>query len=75
MKRILPLFVLLTVAPVLQAQAQKTTSQKMVGLFRDVVAKLPDYEVLKKYMRASGGYVVPDKKGAFWVSFTLKEQE
>lgn len=42
---------------------------------RDIVTKLPDYEVLKKYMRAGAGYTVPDKKGALSVGFTLKEQE
>lgn len=42
---------------------------------RDLVEKLPDFEALKKYLRASGGYTVPDKNGALSVSFTLKDQE
>lgn len=42
---------------------------------RDLTSKLPDYDVLKKYLRASGGYTVPDKKGAYSVSFTLKEEK
>jgi hypothetical protein len=43
--------------------------------FRDILARLPNYEVLKKYLRSSASYTVPDKKGALSVSFTLKEQE
>ncbi len=42
---------------------------------RELLQKLPEYEVLKKYLRASGGFTVPDKKGALTVSFTLKEKE
>jgi hypothetical protein len=42
---------------------------------RELVEKLPDFEVLKKYLRASGGYTVPDEHGALSVSFTLKDQE
>jgi len=43
--------------------------------FRELTMKLPEYESLKKYLRASGGYTVPDKEGALSVSFTLKDQE
>ncbi len=35
--------------------------------------KLPPFEVLQKYLRASGSYTVPDKKGAMMVGFQLKE--
>jgi hypothetical protein len=37
------------------------------------VKKLPPFEVLEKYLRPSGSYAVPDKKGALFVSFQLKE--
>lgn len=43
--------------------------------FREIVNALPDYDALKKYLRASGGYVIPDAKGGLSVTFTLKEQE
>lgn len=33
---------------------------------------LPEFEVLKKYFKPSGGYMVPDEKGWFMVSFSLK---
>lgn len=42
---------------------------------KDLISKLPDFEVLKKYLRASGGYTIPDKKGAFSSNFTLKEEK
>lgn len=35
--------------------------------------KLPPFEVLQKYLRPSGSYTVPDKKGALTVSFQLRE--
>lgn len=35
--------------------------------------KLPPFEVLQKYMRPSGFYMVPDKKGALTVGFQLSE--
>lgn len=35
--------------------------------------KLPPFEVLEKYLRPSGSYAVPDKKGALFVGFQLKE--
>lgn len=41
----------------------------------DLLSKLPEFEVLKKYLRVSGGYTVPDKKGAFSSTFTLKEEK
>ena len=40
----------------------------------DLISKLPDYEVLEKYLRAQASYTIPDKKGAYGVSFTLKEE-
>lgn len=33
---------------------------------------LPEFEVLKKYFKPSGGYMVPDEKGWFMLSFSLK---
>lgn len=42
---------------------------------RDIVDALPDYDALKKYLRASGGYVIPDAKGGLSVTFTLKEEK
>lgn len=41
----------------------------------ELTDKLPDFEVLAKYLRSSGGYVVPDKKGALSVNFTLKSED
>ncbi|MFO0917903.1 MAG: DUF3352 domain-containing protein [Planctomycetaceae bacterium] len=41
----------------------------------ELVEKLPDFEVIAKYLRSSGVYVVPDKKGAMSVSFTLKNED
>ena len=41
----------------------------------ELVEKLPDIDVIAKYLRSSGGYVVPDKKGAMSVSFTLKNED
>ena len=35
--------------------------------------KLPPFEVLQKYLRASGSYTVPEKKGALMIGFQLKE--
>ena len=35
--------------------------------------KLPPFEVLEKYLRASGSYTIPDKKGALYVGFQLQE--
>jgi len=35
--------------------------------------KLPSFEVIKKYLRPSGFYLVPDKKGVLSVSFQLSE--
>lgn len=35
--------------------------------------KLPPFEVLEKYLRPSGFYGVPDKKGALFVDFQLSE--
>ena len=37
------------------------------------VSKLPEFEVLQKYLRASASYFVPDEDGALQVSFTLGE--
>ena len=36
------------------------------------VSKLPPFEVISKYLQPSGGYTVPDKKGAKSVNFSLK---
>jgi len=36
--------------------------------------KLPDFSVLKKYLRPSGSYAVPDKKGALFVGFSLRAE-
>lgn len=41
----------------------------------ELAEKLPDFEVLAKYLRSSGGYVIPDKKGALSVNFTLKSED
>jgi Protein of unknown function (DUF3352) len=35
--------------------------------------KLPPFEVLQKYLRSSGSYTVPDKKGALTIGFQLRE--
>lgn len=35
--------------------------------------KLPPFETLQKYLRASGSYTIPDKKGALMIGFQLKE--
>lgn len=35
--------------------------------------KLPPFEVIQKYLRPSGSYTVPDKKGALTVGFQLGE--
>jgi hypothetical protein len=35
--------------------------------------KLPDFDVLKKYLPASGSYGIPHANGAIFVSFTLKD--
>lgn len=37
------------------------------------VGKLPPFEVLQKYLRPNGSYVVPDKKGSLFVGFQLRE--
>ncbi len=37
--------------------------------------KLPPFEVLQKYLRASGSYTVPDKKGALMIGFQLKDSD
>jgi hypothetical protein len=39
------------------------------------VSKLPPFEAIAKYFQASGGYMVPDKKGAKSVSFSLKRSD
>jgi hypothetical protein len=35
------------------------------------LSKLPDFSVIKKHLRPSGGFAVPDKKGALFVGFYL----
>jgi hypothetical protein len=35
---------------------------------------LPDFSVVKKYLRPSGSYTVPDKKGALFVGFSLSAE-
>lgn len=35
-------------------------------------SKLPPFEAIRKYLPATGSYVVPDKNGALFVSFSLK---
>lgn len=37
------------------------------------LTKLPDWSALSKYFQPSGSYVVPDKKGALFVGFSLGE--
>ena len=37
--------------------------------------KLPPFEAMRKYLRSSGGYTVPDAKGALSVNFQLKEAD
>jgi hypothetical protein len=37
-------------------------------------SRLPDAEVIKKYMRPTCTYIVPDKKGALMVGFSLKAE-
>ena len=39
------------------------------------VSKLPPFEVIAKYLPSSGGYTVPDKKGAKSVTYSLKRSE
>jgi hypothetical protein len=41
----------------------------------ELIEKLPDFDVVSKYLRSSGGYIVPDKKGALSVTFTLKNED
>ena len=36
--------------------------------------KLPPFEVIEKYLRPSGGYVVPDENGAVMVGFSLRDK-
>lgn len=38
-------------------------------------SKLPPFEAIAKYFQASGGYMVPDKKGVKSVSYSLKRSE
>ena len=35
--------------------------------------KLPPFESLQKYLRPSGSYTVPEKKGALTVGFQVKD--
>lgn len=37
------------------------------------LTKLPPFETVKKYLRPSGSYVVPDAKGALYVEFLIDE--
>ena len=37
------------------------------------VSKLPPFEAISKYLQPSGGYTVPDQKGAKSVTFSLKK--
>lgn len=37
--------------------------------------KLPPFEAMRKYLRSSGSYTVPDAKGALSVGFQLKEAD
>lgn len=37
------------------------------------MSKLPEFEVIQKYLRPSVSYVVPDENGALQVGFTLKD--
>lgn len=37
--------------------------------------KLPEFEVVKKYLQPSGSYSVPDKKGVLFVSFSTKREK
>ena len=39
------------------------------------VSKLPSFDVIAKYLPSSGGYTVPDKKGAKSVTYSLKRSE
>ena len=39
------------------------------------VSKLPPFEAISKYLQPSGGYTVPDKKGAKSVTYSLKGNE
>ncbi|MDB5388011.1 MAG: hypothetical protein JWM11_3657 [Planctomycetaceae bacterium] len=40
--------------------------------FKIDTSTLPEFEVLKKYFKPSGGYMIPDEKGWFMISFSLK---
>jgi hypothetical protein len=42
---------------------------------RDLASKLPNFEVLKRYLRATGGYTIPDKKGAYSATFSLRDEK
>lgn len=35
---------------------------------------LPDFEVLRKYLKPSGSYLIPDEKGWFMMTFQLKSE-
>ena len=39
------------------------------------VSKLPPFEAISKYLQPSGGYTVPDKKGAKSITYSLKRSE
>lgn len=39
------------------------------------VSKLPPFEAISKYLQPSGGYTVPDQKGAKSVTFSLKRND
>lgn len=41
--------------------------------FQIDTSTLPEFEVLKKYFKPSGGYMIPDEKGWFMISFSLKQ--
>ena len=40
--------------------------------FQIDTSTLPELDVIKKYFKPSGGYMIPDEKGWFMISFSLK---
>jgi hypothetical protein len=51
-------------------QLKKLDTHAVEGLD---LSKLPDFEVVRKYLRSSGSYAIPDKKGALFVGFSLAD--
>ena len=42
---------------------------------KDVLAKLPEFEAMKKYLPVGGGYTVPDENGALFISISQMKEK